>query len=58
MSTFENILVIYGVGGLCAMLFTLFVTKDPSCIMRLLSALLIGFTWPITLPVVLMFSLF
>ncbi|WP_369308156.1 GhoT/OrtT family toxin [Providencia rettgeri] len=40
------------------MLFTLFVTKDPSCIMRLLSALLIGVTWPMTLPIVLMFSLF
>ncbi|MGG4607986.1 GhoT/OrtT family toxin [Providencia sp. Me31A] len=58
MSTFENILVIYGIGGLCAMLFTLLVTKDPNCFMRMLSAILIGFTWPMTLPVVFMFSLF
>ncbi|OAT53676.1 GhoT/OrtT family toxin [Providencia heimbachae] len=40
------------------MLITLLLTKDPSFCMRLLSALLIGFTWPMSLPVVLMFSLF
>ncbi|QKJ52046.1 GhoT/OrtT family toxin [Providencia rettgeri] len=58
MSTFENILVIYGIVGVCAMLFTLLVTKDPNCFMRLLSAILIGFTLPMTLPIVFMFSLF
>ncbi|MBP6120858.1 MULTISPECIES: GhoT/OrtT family toxin [Providencia] len=58
MSTFEYILLIYGIGGVCSMLITLLLTKDPSFCMRLLSALLIGFTWPMSLPVVLMFSLF
>ncbi|HEM6845311.1 GhoT/OrtT family toxin [Providencia rettgeri] len=58
MSTFEYILVIYGIGGVCVMLFTLLVTKDPNCFMRLLSAILIGLTWPMTLPIVFMFSLF
>ncbi|MFB9995797.1 MULTISPECIES: GhoT/OrtT family toxin [Providencia] len=58
MSTFEHILLIYGIGGVCSMLFTLLVTKDPNFYMRLLSAILIGLTWPMSLPVVLMFSLF
>ncbi|HEQ1858637.1 GhoT/OrtT family toxin [Providencia sp. PROV188] len=58
MSTFEHILLIYGIGGVCSALFALLVTKDPSFCMRLLSALLIGFTWPLSLPVALMFSLF
>ncbi|MGJ3354359.1 GhoT/OrtT family toxin [Providencia sp. Je.9.19] len=40
------------------MLITLLLTKDPNFYMRLLSAVLIGFTWPMTLPIVLMFSLF
>ncbi|EFE54844.1 MULTISPECIES: GhoT/OrtT family toxin [Providencia] len=40
------------------MLFTLLVTKDPNFFMRLLSAILIGLTWPMTLPIVFMFSLF
>ncbi|EKT58459.1 GhoT/OrtT family toxin [Providencia sneebia] len=58
MSTFESILLIYGIGAVCSALITLLVTKDPNIFMRLLSALLIGLTWPMTLPVVLLFSLF
>ncbi|HBO23659.1 MAG TPA: DUF2566 domain-containing protein [Providencia sp.] len=58
MSTFEYILLVYGIGGVCSMLITLLLTKDPNFYMRLLSAVLIGFTWPMTLPIVLMFSLF
>ena len=58
MSTLEIILLIYGIGGVTSILITLLVTKDPSFCMRLFSALLIGITWPMSLPVVLMFSLF
>ncbi|EKT62056.1 GhoT/OrtT family toxin [Providencia burhodogranariea] len=58
MSTFECILLVYGIGGVCSALITLLVTKDPDILMRLLSALLIGLTWPMSFPVVLLFSLF
>nr|WP_314266850.1 GhoT/OrtT family toxin [uncultured Moellerella sp.] len=57
MSIFEWMLLIYGIGGVCSALITLLVTKDPSFPIRLLSAVLIGLTWPMSLPVVLVFSL-
>ncbi|ELZ5938867.1 GhoT/OrtT family toxin [Providencia stuartii] len=58
MSTFECILLVYGIGGVCSALITLRLTKDPNIVMRLLSALLIGVTWPMSLPIVLLFALF
>ncbi|MCR9001153.1 GhoT/OrtT family toxin [Rahnella perminowiae] len=45
-------------GGLgIAVLFTLLVSRDTIKI-RLLTSGIIGFTWPMSLPVVLLFSLF
>ncbi|MEI9532918.1 GhoT/OrtT family toxin [Moellerella wisconsensis] len=57
MLNFDHILLIYGIGGVISALITLLLTKD-SFLIRLLSALLIGFSWPMSLPVVLLFSLF
>lgn len=50
-------LYVYFIGLLVSMIFTFLVSRDTLTI-RLLSALLIGLTWPLSLPVVLLFSLF
>lgn len=47
----------YLIGLLVSMIFTYLVSRDIIKI-RFISALTIGLTWPLSLPVVLMFSLF
>jgi hypothetical protein len=47
----------YLIGLLVSMIFTYLVSRDTVKI-RFISALTIGLTWPLSLPVVLMFSLF
>lgn len=47
----------YLIGLLVSMIFTYLVSQDTIKI-RFISALTIGLTWPLSLPVVLMFSLF
>ncbi|HFJ4330922.1 MULTISPECIES: GhoT/OrtT family toxin [Enterobacterales] len=47
----------YLIGLVVSMIFTYQVSRDTIKI-RFLSALTIGLTWPLSLPVVLMFSLF
>jgi hypothetical protein len=47
----------YLIGLLVSMIFTYLVSRDTIKI-RFISALTIGVTWPLSLPVVLMFSLF
>ncbi|CAI0727028.1 MULTISPECIES: GhoT/OrtT family toxin [Serratia] len=47
----------YLIGLLVSMIFTYLVSRDTIKI-RFISALTIGLTWPLSLPVVLMFSLF
>ncbi|AGQ31487.1 Protein of uncharacterised function (DUF2566) [Serratia liquefaciens] len=47
----------YLIGLVVSMIFTYLVSRDTIKI-RFLSALTIGLTWPLSLPVVLMFSLF
>lgn len=48
---------VYVIGLIVSMIFTFLVSRDTVTI-RLLSALIIGLTWPLSLPVVLLFSLF
>ncbi|CAI0807599.1 Uncharacterised protein [Serratia grimesii] len=47
----------YLIGLFVSMIFTYLVSRDTIKI-RFISALTIGLTWPLSLPVVLMFSLF
>lgn len=53
----EVIKTIYWGGLGIAVLFTLLVSRDTIKI-RLLTSGIIGFTWPMSLPVVMLFSLF
>lgn len=57
MSLYQKILLGYAVMAAVAFLITWFLSHDKKRI-RFLSALLIGATWPISFPVVLLFSLF
>ncbi|WP_413503840.1 GhoT/OrtT family toxin [Serratia grimesii] len=47
----------YLIGLFVSMIFTYLVSRDTIKI-RFISALTVGLTWPLSLPVVLMFSLF
>ncbi|HCM63104.1 MAG TPA: DUF2566 domain-containing protein [Morganella sp. (in: Bacteria)] len=58
MSSLQLVLTIYATIGLFAFILTFFLTKDPNPLFRLLSCLLIALTWPMSLPVVILFSLF
>lgn len=58
MSSAQILLTIYATGGLFSFILTFFLTKDPNPFFRLLSCLLIALTWPMSLPVVILFSLF
>lgn len=58
MSTIAIIGISYLIGAVLSFIITFFLTKDPSLAMRLLSALLIGLTWPLSFPMALIFSIF
>nr|WP_246859075.1 GhoT/OrtT family toxin [Dickeya oryzae] len=49
---------LYFLGFAVSMIFTFFMSKDNSLIMRFLAAILIGITWPLSFPVVIVFSFF
>ncbi|MBP2848778.1 GhoT/OrtT family toxin [Dickeya oryzae] len=49
---------LYFLGLAASMIFTFFMSKDNSLIMRFLAAILIGVTWPLSFPVVIVFSFF
>lgn len=57
MTVFEKMMVVYLVMGVFSGLITWYLARDNPGI-RLLCALLIGVTWPLSFPVVLLFSLF
>lgn len=57
MTLYQKMLVFYAVMALFAAVVTWFLSHDTKRI-RLLSAVLVGATWPISFPVALMFSLF
>ncbi|WP_074012127.1 GhoT/OrtT family toxin [Candidatus Sodalis sp. SoCistrobi] len=49
---------IYLIGLFIAAPVTFLLSHDPSLRIRLLTAKIIGLTWPMSLPVVLLFALF
>ncbi|AIR71564.1 membrane protein [Dickeya fangzhongdai] len=49
---------LYFLGLSVSMLFTFFMSKDNSLTMRFLASILIGATWPLSFPVVIVFSFF
>ncbi|MCV9877743.1 GhoT/OrtT family toxin [Brenneria izbisi] len=57
-SVWEIIKLVYFIGFAISLLVTLRLSKDKSWSIRLLAALLIGLTWPLSFPVVLLFSIF
>lgn len=57
MTLYQGMLIFYAVVALVATLITFFIAKDKLSI-KLLSAFLVGATWPMSFPVALMFALF
>lgn len=57
MTLYQQMLVFYAVMAALTALVTFFLAKDRLNI-RLLSAVLVGATWPMSFPIVLMFCLF
>ncbi|EIB96814.1 MULTISPECIES: GhoT/OrtT family toxin [Pantoea] len=57
MTLYQGMLIFYAVVALFATLITFFIAKDKLSI-KLLSAFLVGATWPMSFPVALMFALF
>lgn len=57
MTLYQHMLVFYGIVASIAALITFFIAKDKLSI-KLLSAFLVGATWPMSFPVALMFALF
>lgn len=57
MTLYQKMLVFYAIMSVIAAVVTWFLSHEAKRI-RLLSAVLVGATWPISFPVALMFSLF
>ena len=57
MTMFEKMMVIYLIIGVVSGLITWHLARDKPGI-RLICALLIGATWPLSVPVALLFALF
>ncbi|MBG6244554.1 MULTISPECIES: GhoT/OrtT family toxin [unclassified Symbiopectobacterium] len=47
----------YLLGAIIAMVITFLLSRDKSLLMRFLASILIGLTWPLSFPLVLLFSL-
>lgn len=57
MSVYQKMLIFYAIMASISCLTTWFLSHDKKRI-RLLSAVLVGATWPMSFPVALLFSLF
>lgn len=57
MTLYQHMLVFYAAMGAISALATFFIAKERPA-MRVLSAMLIGATWPMSFPVALLFALF
>lgn len=57
MTLYQKMLTFYAVMAVIAFVITWFLSRDKKS-MRFLSAFLVAATWPMSLPVVLLFSLF
>ncbi|MGV3346333.1 GhoT/OrtT family toxin [Enterobacteriaceae bacterium LUAb1] len=53
MTLYQHLLLFYGVVGAIAMIVTFFLAKESTGI-RILSAILVGATWPMSFPLVLL----
>ncbi|MFA3760499.1 GhoT/OrtT family toxin [Yersinia sp. 2544 StPb PI] len=58
MNTGFILLCIYGIGAIASTLIIFPLTRDQSLAVRCLSSSLIGLTWPLSLPVALLLSIF
>ncbi|MDX5627346.1 MULTISPECIES: GhoT/OrtT family toxin [unclassified Brenneria] len=54
----ESIKLIYVIGFVISLVVTFLLSRDNSLTIRFLTSLLIGVTWPLSFPVVLLFSIF
>nr|WP_275051387.1 GhoT/OrtT family toxin [Brenneria goodwinii] len=54
----ESIKLIYFIGFAISLFVTFLLSRDNSLLIRILTSLLIGLTWPLSFPVVLLFSIF
>ncbi|MCG8710158.1 GhoT/OrtT family toxin [Brenneria sp. 4F2] len=54
----ESIKLIYFIGLAISLFITFLLSRDKSLPIRFLTSLLIGATWPLSFPVVLLFSIF
>lgn len=57
VTLYQHMLVFYGFMALVSAIITFFLAKDRLSI-KLLSAVLVGATWPMSFPVALLFALF
>ncbi|KML68072.1 membrane protein [Pectobacterium peruviense] len=46
------------IGFFVALIVTFLLSKDKSLLIRFFASLLVGLTWPLSFPVVLLFSIF
>ncbi|WP_230011270.1 GhoT/OrtT family toxin [Citrobacter koseri] len=57
MNLAQILLLIYVTGVFLSAILTFLLSKDPCLKIRILAALLIGLTWPLSIPVVLVSAL-
>ncbi|PKX81404.1 GhoT/OrtT family toxin [Pectobacterium peruviense] len=57
-SFWELIKFTYMIGFFVALIVTFLLSKDKSLLIRFFASLLVGLTWPLSFPVVLLFSIF
>lgn len=57
-TAWEALKTIFLIGFALSALFTLLISRDSSFRIRLFTSGIIGLTWPLSFPVVLLFSLF
>lgn len=58
MSTGSILFYIYGIGIVVATGVIFPLTRDQSLVVRWISSFLIGITWPLSLPIALLLSMF
>ncbi|WP_072034318.1 GhoT/OrtT family toxin [Pectobacterium fontis] len=54
----ELIKLTYMIGFVVSLIVTFLLSKDKSLLIRFFASLIVGLTWPLSFPVVLLFSIF
>ncbi|QWC50706.1 GhoT/OrtT family toxin [Pectobacterium atrosepticum] len=57
-SFWELIKLTYMIGFVVSLIVTFLLSKDKSLFIRFFASLIVGITWPLSFPVVLLFSIF